>query len=175
MDNNYVWEDGGYRCVRVYEDYVEKILNDECEEDEINFSNQNEIKIYKGFGEKYHILCPIDLEESTEEQVVMRREQTWDTGENCGKDLINSFIRQSGNDYRRFLDGFLRSRSAARLELNSIEVAAAAVDFIEQLDKIYDEEPRLYDYLMQDLWPRNTGILNKRLVILDYGGAGCQW
>ncbi len=53
--------------------------------------------------------------------------------------------------------------------------AAASVDFVDQMTKIYEEEPDLYNYLMRDLCPCNTGILGKRLVILDYGSVGEAW
>lgn len=166
------YDSGSFREVEVYEDYVVKTLvnldpeNEDTERDleEENYANQNEIKIYRDFGEKYHVLCPIELEESDATWLKMRRAKCWDGDSENDEDQVEDLV-----------ECFLNSDSEEKLKLSPIEVAAAVVDFRAQMEQIYHDNKELYGYLTDDLYPRNTGILDKHLVILDYGGCGDQW
>ena len=166
------YDSGAFREVEIYEDYVVKTLVDlnaeredaEEEFEEENYANENEIKIYRDFGEKYHVLCPIELEESDATWLKMRRAKCWDG---------NS--EEYGDQVEDLVECFLSSKSEEKLKLSPIEVAAAVVDFRAQMEEIYWDNRELYNYLTDDLSPRNTGILDKHLVILDYGGCGDKW
>ena len=157
------YNSGAFRNVEIHEDYVIKTLESYLEDEEAeegNPYNWNEIEIYKDFGKDYHVFYPVNIDKGRYDRLIMRRAQEWDGKTEFSNDYVEALLK-----------AFLKSKSPARVILSSIEVTAAVVDFREQMNKMNLKDPSLYDFVLDDLCPRISGLLNKKLVIFDYGGC----
>lgn len=155
---------GFFREVQVYKTLVIKQTKNHG-----GVSNENELKIYRNFGKRYKVFCPV-MKKSTAEKIYMPRAIPlgWN---HHSKEVFNSPIYLP--DYcLDALGYFINHPKKFSEELTKEEAREMVNSFVGKLAKMKEENSRLEAFLVNDLHGGNIGIRGKHLEIIDYGGCG---
>ena len=130
------------------------------------WQNSNEVEFYKKYRNSNLPLCPIDLELSSSDHIVMRRAEPMseledDTLYMQFDSIVLSYIEECSEKYKDYKDklGFIKDLINKRTDIRII-------DFIKKLSTIKNSTVQ---YLFYDVCSFNCGLLNDEIVVLDYG------
>ena len=177
---------GAFRHVEIFKDYVVKYVknpdtDDDYDEDEATYeecmdSQANELGIWKD----YHniALCPIMLEKSDLHQIYMPRALTMEDA--------HHFSHSYKKSYKKDIDEFFHDSIVNTYYIYRINTAINTMmeladeykikdldytSFIKGLSELYFANKDVFWTIIDDLHTYNIGILENRIVVIDYAGV----
>lgn len=141
------------------------------------FSNLSELAVYQKFGEKCAALCPIDLEKSSGEEIYMRLaklpvlDSDWDDAgwSREDKETIRNTMKDFYQEYNVNLSIPLYNLNKNTIEEECGDPLEAFKKFY--LDMIQNLPQNVCQEIFNDMHCNNWGIVDGRLVTIDYGAV----
>lgn len=144
------------------------------------FSNLSELAVYQKFGDKCGTLCPIDLEKSSGEKIYMRLaklpvlDSDWDDAgwSREDKEIIRNTMKDFYQEYNVNLSIPLYNLNKSTIEEECGDPLEAFKRFY--LDMVQNLPQNVCQEIFNDMHCNNWGIVDGRLVTIDYGATSAD-